>query len=96
MLGVTAPINLERTYMKLSLLLLAFFTGAPAFALTPVYCSHLDDQVYLQVNDKGEVVSALYWNMDHGGADNTYLAPGEYSYQGSTLSFGGSSYDCSK
>ena len=46
------------------------------------------------VVENGRVLGATYSNQDHGNLDDRPLAPGEYAFNGATLTFAGDTYSC--
>jgi hypothetical protein len=73
----------------------ALLASTPAFAQN-VYCvnSRDNDKIVELVVDNGQVRGATYTNQSNGSLDDRPLQPGEYSYNGSSLSFQGEIYSC--
>jgi hypothetical protein len=80
---------------KLIALALLALSSAPAFAQN-VYCidNQDGDKLIELVVENGQVKGATFTNQDHGSFDDRALKPGEYSYNGATLTFEGDTYSC--
>ena len=79
-----------------SLFLAYLFLNDPA-ASRNVFCidtRNSDNIIELVIDDNGQVRGATFSSETDGSIHNRPLRPGEYSFNGSTVSYAGDTYSC--